>query len=151
VVNEILELVTWADIRPGDRVWSMGEVCTIEGEPFLADGDEFRPGLMRLRHVPDKSSRLAGRAPIAPPVEMHGLVARILPSATDVTVNYFTEARKAGAPEWAMMGFGGGDEEAGREVYESFLASKRAKGFTHSLRLVRRTAEITDVVLESDE
>jgi hypothetical protein len=144
-MGEMMELVTWADIRPGDRVWSMGEICTIEGEPFLANGDEFRPGLMRFKHVPDNGSR-NGTTPFAPPMELDSRVARVLPSATDVTVSYFTEARKAGAPEWTMMGFGGG-----REVYESFLASKRAKGFTHSLRLVRRTAEITDVVLESDE
>jgi hypothetical protein len=68
----------------------------------------------------------------------------------ETVVNYVVESRKGDRP-WQTMWNTAGDEEAGRAAYNSFLASKRVKGFALDYRLVRRTAVITDEVLETSE
>lgn len=77
-------------------------------------------------------------------------VAIIIPAA-EIHVNYVVEARKGSRP-WLAMSNAGGDENAGRTAYGSWLGSKRATGGTTGgtmeYRLVRRTAVITDEILE---
>ncbi len=70
-----LELVTWADIKPGDHVWSMGSICEITRGPFRNDDDydrDMRPEVMRFTH------RAPDRTVFSPPMELDRPVPRVL-------------------------------------------------------------------------
>jgi hypothetical protein len=69
-----LELVTWADIRSGDLVWSMGSVHRIDGAPYVNEDDNFRPGLVRFRHVPAEADGIT----CGPPMELTHRVPRVI-------------------------------------------------------------------------
>jgi hypothetical protein len=71
---------------------------------------------------------------------------------TQVEVSYIVEARRGDRPwiAWIAMSNTGNDEELGRKVYEDWLASKRRTGSTLQYQLVRRTAVITDEVIEQE-
>jgi hypothetical protein len=70
---------------------------------------------------------------------------------SEVVVNWVVEARRPGNERWATMYNGHGDgEELAREEYGRYLDAQRANpGSVLQFRLVRRTAVVTDEVIES--
>jgi hypothetical protein len=73
---ENFELVTWADIKSGDHVWSMGGVCLITGDRFRNDDaydQGMSPGFMRFPHRNESGSEFA------PPMELESRVPRLIP------------------------------------------------------------------------
>lgn len=73
--NKLLELVTWADIQEGDRVWSMGSICTITRARFRMDNDydrTLRPGIYRFTHRSESGTEFS------PPFELDKRVARLV-------------------------------------------------------------------------
>jgi hypothetical protein len=66
-------------------------------------------------------------------------------------VNYVIEARRGDRP-WIIMSNTGDNEELGRAAYDDWLAAKQHAGSsTLRYRLVRRTAVITDEIVEQEE
>lgn len=75
-VPELFELVRWETVKDGDHVWSMGDVCVIDGDPFRHDDDydnALPAGVLRFRH------RNQSGTVFAPPMELRHLVPRLLP------------------------------------------------------------------------
>lgn len=69
---------------------------------------------------------------------------------TETHVNWVVEARRAASNTWITMVNAADDEVAGRACYKDWLTSKARTGSTMKYRLVKRTAVVTDEVIEHD-
>jgi hypothetical protein len=67
-----------------------------------------------------------------------------------LVVNWLVQARRPGHKNWATMYNAHDSEELAREQYAKFLASKQVTGSVLQYQLTRRTAVITDEVIEHD-
>jgi hypothetical protein len=90
-VPELFELVTWADIRESDHVWSMGGVCVITRGAFRNDDfydRDLAEGHMRFGHRNESGSEFA------PPMELAHHVPRLIPSGRRLPVNRIWRSAK---------------------------------------------------------